>query len=82
MWEVCDMVNMTLAIPEELKEMMDKHAEINWSEVARQAFIEKTSQLELFESIASKSRLTEKDAEEIARKIKKSMWKKHKSELA
>jgi len=76
------MVNMTLAIPEELKEMMDKHAEINWSEVARQAFIEKTSQLELFESIASKSRLTEKDAEEIARKIKKSMWKKHKSELA
>ena len=75
------MVNMTLAIPEELKEMMDKHAEINWSEVARQAFIEKTSQLELFESIASKSRLTEKDAEEIARKIKKSMWKKHKSEL-
>ena len=75
------MVNMTLAIPEELKEMMDKHAEINWSEVARQAFIEKTSQLELFESIASKSRLTEKNAEEIARKIKKSMWKKHKSEL-
>ncbi len=74
------MVNMTLAIPGELKEMMDKHAEINWSEVARQAFIEKTSQLELLESIASKSKLTEKDAEEIARKIKKSMWKKFKAE--
>jgi len=36
------MVNMTMAIPEQLHKVMKKHAEIKWTEVARQA-IEKKS---------------------------------------
>ena len=75
------MANMTLSVPEELREIMGRHCEINWSEVARQAFREKAGQLELLESIASKSRLTDKDALEIGRKIKKSMWLKSKKKL-
>ena len=56
------MVNITLAVPRELKEIMDKHPEMNWSEIARQAFREKASQIELLDAIAAKSKLTEKDA--------------------
>lgn len=72
------MANMTLAIPEDLKLFLDRHPEMNWSEVARQAFREKASQLELLDSIAAKSKLTEEDALEIGRRIKKSMWLKRK----
>lgn len=72
------MVNITLSVPKELKKIMDKHPEMNWSEVARQAFKEKVSQLELLDAIASKSKLTEKDAIELGRKIKKSLWKRYK----
>ena len=72
------MPNITLSVPEELKKVMDKHPELNWSEVARQAFREKASQLELLEALASKSKLTEKDAIEIGKRIKKEMWKRYK----
>lgn len=76
------MVNMTLSVPEELRVVMNRHSEINWSEVARQAFKEKAAQLELLDSIASRSKLTEKDALELGRKIKKSMWLKGRKELS
>lgn len=72
------MVNITLSVPEELKEVMDKHPELNWSEVARQAFRQKASQLELLDALASKSKLTEKDAIELGRKVNKAAWKRYK----
>ena len=37
------MANLTLAIPADLKAEMKKFAEINWSEVARQAIVESIS---------------------------------------
>ena len=40
------MVNMTLAVPQELHKIMKKHAEIRWSEVARQAIAKKASEIE------------------------------------
>ncbi len=40
------MVNMTMAIPDELHSKMRKHAEIKWVEVARQTFREKINILE------------------------------------
>jgi hypothetical protein len=71
------MVNITLSVPEELKKSMDEHREINWSEVARQAIKEKTQQLALLKTIASKSRLTEKDAIELGGKINKAMARRY-----
>ena len=71
------MVNITLAVPRELKEIMDKHPEMNWSEIARQAFREKASRIELLDAIAAKSKLTEKDALEIGRKVNKEIAKRH-----
>jgi len=73
------MPTITLSIPEELKQEMDKSNFINWSAVAREAIKERIAQLKIMDAIAAKSKLTEKDAKEIGDKIKKSMWKKYKS---
>ena len=40
------MVNMTLAIPEELHKIMKKHSEIKWTEVARQAIKRRAAEAE------------------------------------
>ena len=71
------MPTITLSVPSDLKQEMDKSKFINWSEVAREAIRERISQLAILNAIAAKSKLTEKDALEIGRKIKKSMWKKY-----
>ncbi len=71
------MTNMTLAIPEELHKIMKKHKEIKWSEVARQAMWAQARKLELMSNLLSKSELTEKDAIDIGRKIKREIAKKH-----
>jgi len=68
---------MTLAIPEELHKIIKKHKEIKWTEIARQAMWEQARKLELIDDILSKSELTEEDALEIGRKIKREIAKKH-----
>lgn len=70
------MTNMTLAIPEELHEVMKKHRQIKWSEIARQALQSYAKRLELMDKILVKSELTE-DAERIGHKIKYAIAKKH-----
>ena len=65
------MVNMTLSIPEELHKKMKKHKEIRWSEIARAAIEQRMDDLEVMDKIASKSRLTKKDVDEISKKIKR-----------
>ena len=71
------MVNVTLSIPTDMKHKMDSFAEINWSAVARQAFEEQITKLELVNSIVSKSKATEKDVEELSKKIKQGIWQRH-----
>jgi hypothetical protein len=51
---------------------MEKHPEINWSEVTRQAIQEKIETLEVMEELTSESELTESDVQEIADKINES----------
>ncbi len=65
------MTNITLSIPDGLKKRMAKFNEIKWSEIARRAIEQRIDDLEVMEKIASKSKLTKKDAEEIAKKIKR-----------
>ena len=71
------MVNMTLAVPNELSKTMKKHTEIKWSEIARRAMWEHARKLELMERLVSKRKLTEKDALEIGEKIKAGLHKRH-----
>jgi len=70
------MVNMTLSIPDELHKRMRKLSEIKWSEVARRAIEERVNDLEVMDRIASKSKLTMKDVDEISEKIKSGMAKR------
>jgi hypothetical protein len=71
------MVNVTLTVPSDLKKRMDMFPEINWSEVARQAFNQKIQELLIIRSITSKSKLTESDVKEIGDKIKMAIAAKH-----
>ncbi len=64
---------ITLSVPEELKKEMNEFVDINWSAVARVAIKGKLSQLKLLKLISSKSKLTDKDALELGKKINKSL---------
>ncbi|MEK6856065.1 MAG: hypothetical protein AABX66_02825 [Nanoarchaeota archaeon] len=70
------MTNMTLSIPEELMSRMRRFSEIKWSEVVRKAIEERVNDLEVMNKIASKSKLTKRDVEEIGKKIKRGMSKR------
>jgi len=70
------MANITLAIPDELHKKMRRFSEMRWSEIARRAIEQRINDLETMEKIASKSKLTKKDAIEIAKKIKRAAAKR------
>jgi hypothetical protein len=70
-------VNVTFAVPEELHEIMRRHPEIKWSEIARKAMWEYAQKLELMEKIVSDSRLSEKDVLELDKKVKAEMSEKY-----
>ncbi len=70
------MTNITLAIPEDLHSKMKEHSEIRWSEVVRKSISEKIDDLEIMDKITKKSRLTQKDVDEIAQKIDSNVAKK------
>jgi len=63
------MATITVNVDDDLKERMERHPEINWSEVTRQAIQEKIESLELMNELTSASELTESDVQEIANKI-------------
>ena len=71
------MTNMTLALPEDLHEIMRKYDTIKWSEIARQALWNQARKLELMDKLLAKSKLTEEDAERIGHKIKHGIAKRH-----
>ena len=45
------MVNITLAMPDEIKRKMEKFPEINWSEIARAAIIKRIILFEKFREV-------------------------------
>lgn len=71
------MGTMTLSVPKELKNKMESFPELNWSEVARQAFMQKIEDLEFLERFKSKSSITENDAMKMGLKLSKSLAKKY-----
>ncbi len=71
------MVNITLSVTEDLKAEIQKHKEVNWSAVMRNAMLEHLHKLHIAEAIAGKSRLTAKDAAELDRLVKKGIAREH-----
>ena len=58
-----------------LHALIKKHNHISWSEIARRSMRDYAEMLEELERIAAKSKLTQKDVEQLDKKIKKGMWK-------
>ncbi len=67
------MPTMTLSIPDDLYTVIKHHNEIKWSVIARNAMWEYARKIQLVDSNLEKSKLTEKDAMEIGKLIKKSI---------
>jgi hypothetical protein len=76
------MPSITVNVDDDLKERMENHPEINWSEVTRQAIQEKIETLEVMDELTSESELTESDVQEIANKINESGRKRINEESA
>ncbi len=74
------MVNLTLSIPVETKERMDKYKHIKWSSAIRTIIERKLDDFEETEKIAKKINLTMNDFNEINKKIDIAMAK-HAEEL-
>jgi hypothetical protein len=72
------MPTMTLAIPQDLKDKMDKFPEMNWSEVARQSFNKRIELLTILNDFAKDSKLTEEDALILGAKVNKGLAKRYK----
>ena len=74
------MTMISVRIDEERKEKMERHPEINWSEVTRQAIDEKIAALERLErmdEVASMSEATPDDATEIADIVNRGLTQRH-----
>lgn len=76
------MPSITVNVDDSLKERMEQHPEINWSEVTRQAIQEKIEQLELLDRLTADSELTDEDVSELAARINKSARRRVEDELA
>ncbi len=72
------MPTLTLSIPVELKDKMDKLSEINWSEIARRAISEKVKEYLVFEKLVSESKLTEEDASKLGKLVNRGLHKRYK----
>ncbi len=71
------MANLTLSVPDDLYEEMKRHPEIRWSEVARQALARKLEDLRRLDALLRESELRDEDVQELGRKVKEGVWKKH-----
>ena len=71
------MPTMTLAVPKELKKKMEKFPEMNWSEIARQAFTRQVSDLEFLRKFTAKSTLTEEDALRLGAEVSRNLTKRY-----
>jgi len=74
------MPNMTLAIPAELRNQMAVFPEINWSEVARQAIMEKVRTLARMNELLRNSTVTEAETITTGRRIRARVARKQQAQ--
>lgn len=74
------MTNMTLSIPDSIYAEMQAFPELKWSEVARRAIVDKLEFLKITDTIANKSKLTQKDVNKFDKMIKTAVFKRLKNE--
>ena len=69
------MGNITLSLPEELHDIVKRHNEIKWTEIARRAMWDYAKTLDILDKLAEKSKLTEEDVEALDPVLKKAIFK-------
>lgn len=74
--EASRMTTLTLAVPDEMKKKMDSFPEMNWSEIARQAFMQKIEDMEFLRKFREKSKLSEADALRLGKEVSKEVSSK------
>ena len=75
------MAQLKIAIPSELQLEMANHPEIDWSEIAADAIRERLDLLRKMDALLKDSRLTEKDALELGKKVNRKVAKKYQEML-
>ncbi|MBU0458737.1 hypothetical protein KKF03_04825 [Patescibacteria group bacterium] len=65
------MTTMALSIPIELKHKLETFPEINWSEVAKQAFMQKINDLEFLKHFKAESKMTNEEALKLGKELRK-----------
>ncbi len=69
------MANITLFLPDALKEKMEQHKEIRWSQVVRNIIEQRLEDLEETQKLAKKSRLTAEDVNRLSKQVDDAMGK-------
>ena len=75
------MGELTIKIPEELKEEMEEFPEIEWQVVVRKLLRAQLKRMLEMKAIVAKSEFTEKDVEELSEKVDESLARRFKESL-
>jgi len=70
------MTNVSVSVNDDIRQKMLQFGFVNWSEVARQAFAKKITELEVMERFTSDSEMTEKDALRLGAKVNAGLAKR------
>ena len=72
------MVNITLAVTDEIKREMEKFPEINWSEIVREAIKHRIIVLEKFRKFTENSEFDEKEAIRLGKELNSRLRRRRK----
>jgi Arc/MetJ-type ribon-helix-helix transcriptional regulator len=72
------MPTVTVSVPTQIKQQMDTLTEVNWSEVARKAFVKRIQDQKLFEKLVEHSTMTQEDSIKLGRDLKRDIAKHYK----
>lgn len=70
------MVNLTIAVPDDLREEMRRHRTVKWPEVVRNAIAAELERLHAFDKLLEDSRITVDDAVELGREARRNAAEK------
>ena len=71
------MADISVSIPDDLKEEMRKFPEINWSEVALISIRQKIADLRFLKAFTDESEITYEDAEALGKELSKNLNKNY-----
>jgi len=70
------MVNLTVAVPDDLRDEMRRHRTVKWPEVVRNAIAAELERLHAFDKLLENSRLSVDDAVDLGREARREAAKK------